>query len=343
MDRPYVVMDQDMESPRYPFKPIHSLKALSLALGEPQELLVSLAKRSSSLYRYVPQLKKDGSRRDTYDAYQPLKAIQRKIVDRLFTRVCYPSYLHGGISDPSRRRSIYTNARMHAGAKVLVLQDIKDFFPSISIQHAQNIFVGVFAFSEEVACVLAQLTTREGVVPQGASTSGYIANLVFWDIEPLLVARLNAQDLNYSRFADDITISSHAPLDTVTISKAISDVTLMLAAKGCRQKRSKLHMRKRGQALITEGGKEPLTVTGLSVFNDAPAIPKRERKAIRAAVKQLEDHVTEGESWDEIAPQVLSVMGRIGRLIACKHPDGERLMQRTRALKARASLGFTIG
>lgn len=171
-----------MEAPLYPFKPIHSMKALSLALAEPVTLLNSLGKRSGNLYRHVPQKKKDGSTRDTYDAYEPLKPIQRKIVDRLLVRVRYPEYLHGGIKDQAHPRSIYSNAQVHGRAKTVVLQDIKDFFPSIKMAHVQQIFSGIFGFSDDVAEVLAMLTTRDGVVPQGASTSSYLANLVFWDV-----------------------------------------------------------------------------------------------------------------------------------------------------------------
>ncbi|VVO81389.1 hypothetical protein PS843_01804 [Pseudomonas fluorescens] len=331
---------QEMDAPLYPFKPMYSLKALSMTLGESTELLESLAKRSSNLYRHVPQTKKDGTPRDTYDAYEPLKAIQRKIVDRLLARIRFPGYLHGGIKDPVERRSIYSNAHIHGGAQCVVLQDIKDFFPSIKTQHVQQLFVGLFGFSEAVAGILALLTTRHGVVPQGASSSGYIANLVFWDIEPALVAKLNAQGLNYSRFADDITITSIKPLDSSLLTSIVSAVTNMLAQKGCYQKRSKLHIRKRGQTVLSKSGFEPLTVTGLTIFNAAPGIPKAERKAIRSAVKQLEDQAMHGMTWSELEPLVRRAMGRVGRLIACSHPDGERLKQRLHALKARSQVAL---
>ena len=327
-----------MDAPLYPCNPIHSLKALSLALGEPIELLQSLVKRSSNLYRHVPQTKKDGSVRDTYDAYEPLKAIQRKIVDRFLVRVRYPDYLHGGIKDPNVRRSIYSNARIHGKAKTILLQDIKDFFPSIGVQHVQQIFSGLFGFSDEVALILALLTTRHGVVPQGASTSGYLANLVFWDTEPALVARLHERGLKYSRFADDITISAMTTLERSALTGLVAAVTDMLAKKGCQQKRSKLHIRKRGQTLMAKAGYEPLTVTGLSVFNEVPSLPKAERKAIRAAVRQAEDQAAQGASWAELEPTFRSLMGRVGRLIACGHPDGERYKLRLKALKARCQV-----
>lgn len=324
-----------MDAPRYPHKPIYSIKALSLALGESIENIKSLAINSSKLYRYVPQTKRDGSVRDTYDAYDPLKSIQRKIVDRLLAQVKYPKYLHGGIRDVNDRRSIYSNAQVHGKAKTVVLQDIKDFFPSIKKQHVKNIFLGLFDFSDDVSELLSQLTTRDGVVPQGASTSGYLANLIFWDNEPALVANLNEKGFSYSRFADDITISTKNSLNHTDLTEVVRKVTQMLAQKGCQQKRSKLHIRKRGQAVLIKAEYKPLTVTGLSIFNIAPSLPKSERKAIRTAVKHLEDQANQGAIWINLDPIYRRVMGRVGRLVACGHPDGERYKQRLKHLKER--------
>ncbi|WP_122271390.1 reverse transcriptase family protein [Pseudomonas savastanoi] len=330
-----------MDAPLYPHRSIHSVKALARALGEPPERLLALAQRSSHLYRYVPQTKKDGvTPRHTYDAHEPLKAIQRKIVDRILSKVTYPEYLHGGIRDTKLPRSIYSNARVHTGAKTVILQDISDFFPSITTEHMQRLFVGLFRFSPGVASLLANLVTREGQVPQGASTSSYLANLVFWDVEPALVTRFKAEKLVYSRFADDITVSSRTPIPAAVTSQVIASVTWMLSQKGCLQKRSKLHVRKRGQALISGEKAEAVTVTGLVVDKPTPGLPKRTRLAIRAAVKQLEDRIkgsrTQLTAEDE--REARRVMGRIGRLIACGHPEGQRLKARVRALLTLAPL-----
>lgn len=330
-----------MDTPFYPQSPIHSQKALARALGEPVERLIALAKRSSRLYRYVPQFKKDGiTPRHTYDAYEPLKTIQRKIVDRILSKVIYPAYLHGGIKDAKMPRSIYSNARVHTAAKVVVLQDIADFFPSITTEHIHLVFVGLFRFSPEVATLLANLVTREGQVPQGASTSSYLANLVFWDVEPALVKRFKTQGMAYSRFADDITVSSKTHISPTSITRIIASVTWMLGQKGCLQKRSKLHIRKRGQALITGDKADAVTVTGLVVDGPTPALPKKARLAIRAAVKQLEDRLDGQPSHlsTEDEKEVRRVMGRIGRLIACGHPEGQRLKARVRVLLTRAPL-----
>lgn len=324
-----------MDAPQYPFKPIYGLRALALALGESEQLLIRLATRSDQMYRHVPHIKKNGEQRDTYDAYEPLKRVQRKIVDRILSKVIFPRYLHGGIRDKDFPRSIYSNAAVHAGAKVVLLQDIKNFYPSITIAQVQNVFRGLFGFGEEVVEQLSLISTREKSVPQGASTSGYLANLVFWDVEAQIVDVLNQAGYCYSRFADDITISSHQKKPAATeVSQIISTVTNMLASKGCYQKRSKLHVRVRGQSLVKADGLfTPLTITGLSVFNVVPGIDKAERKRIRSAVRAIEVLVSSGSGWLAVEPAYRSAMGRVGRLLACGHPDGTKFKARLNSAK----------
>jgi hypothetical protein len=163
---------------------------------------------------------------------------------------------------------------------------------------------------------------------------------VFWDIEPALVTRFKAQGLAYSRFADDITVSCKTRIDQATTTQVIASVTWMLGQKGCLQKRSKLHVRKRGQALITGDKADAVTVTGLVVSGPITGLPKKHRLAIRAAVKQLEDRVegNSGHLSTDDEKEMRRVMGRIGRLIACGHPEGQRLKARVRVLLTRAPL-----
>lgn len=322
-----------MDAPTYPLKPIHSIQALALALGESERLLERLAARADRMYRHVPQEKK-GKKRDTYDAHDPLKRVQRKLVDRILSRAIFPKYLHGGIRDTKSPRSILSNAAVHAGAKYVILQDIKNFYPSISVDQVDALYRGLFGFGVTVSALLSSICTREGSTPQGASTSGYIANLIFWDVEPKIVRGLLDHGFQYSRFADDITISSSRQPSSDELSFIVSTVTGMLAAKGCYQKRAKLHMRVRGQG-IQENDQtfKPLTVTGLSVYNSVPGLTKLERKRIRSAVKQLEVASESVLDWKVLEPMYHRAMGRVGRLLACRHPDGEALKARLNVVK----------
>jgi hypothetical protein len=288
------------------------------------------------MYRHVPQDKKGkpGETRDTYDAHEPLKRVQRKLVDRVLSRAIFPAYLHGGIRDVKSPRSIYSNAAVHAGARFVILQDIRNFYPSISKSHVDALFRGLFGFGVSVAALLASICTREGSAPQGASTSGYIANLVFWDVEPKIVKDLLDRGFQYSRFADDITISCGREPSSDELSDIVSTITGMLAAKGCHQKRAKLHMRVRGQGIKGHDATfQSVTVTGLSVFNSAPGLTKLERKRIRSAVRELEVMSESTTDWAALESQYRRAMGRVGRLLACGHPDGEALKGRLNAVK----------
>lgn len=326
-------MDIKMTTAKYTRKPVYSLKTLGLMLGESPELLLRLGENSSGLYREVLQQKKDKSVRVTFDAFQPLKRIQRKIVDRLLVHVDYPSYLHGGIRDLESPRSPLSNARAHFGAKSIALQDITNFFPSISRDKVIGVFTGLFGFGAEVSELLSLLVTKDGFVPQGASSSSYLANLVFWDVEPRLVKWINSQNLIYSRFADDITISSKVPVSDEQWAEIISKVTGMLASKGFKQKRAKLHVLKKGQALTKGNKPEPLVITGLGISGNSTGVVKAERHKIRAAVKQFEVAIESGKSFDEIAHLYHSAMGRVGRMLACGQPVGLEFKKRLNEAK----------
>lgn len=322
-----------MDAPTYPFKAIHSIQALALALGESERLLERLAIRADRMYRHVPQEKK-GKKRDTYDAHEPLKRVQRKLVDRVLSKAIFPAYLHGGIRDLQSPRSIHSNATVHAGARYVILQDIRNFYPSILKSQVDDVFRGLFGFGASVAALLSSICTRDGSAPQGASTSGYIANLVFWDVEPKIVQNFLALGFQYSRFADDITISCSREPSSNELSGIVSTITGMLAAKGCHQKRTKLHMRVRGQGIKTDDATyQPLTVTGLSVFNSTPGLTKLERKRIRSAVREFEVVSESMPDWAVLEPMYHRAMGRVGRLLACGHPDGEVLKARLNAVK----------
>ncbi|HGK6526374.1 reverse transcriptase family protein [Pseudomonas aeruginosa] len=324
-----------MDAPYYPCKPIYSLRALSLFLGEPAETLLRLSKNADHMYRLVPQKKKDGSLRETFDAYESLKRVQKKLVSRMFGRVRFPAYLHGGIRDFNSPRSIFSNAGVHAGAKTVVLQDIEDFFPSIRFEYVYSIYQGFFGFEHSVAEVLARLTTKHGCVPQGACTSSYIANLVFWDVEPIVYRALAEKGVRYTRFADDMTISSAIELSNDDIGDVISRIVSMLRSKGCRQKRSKLNVRRRGQGLKKAEGFESLTVTGLTVSNfHGVGITQKERNKIRSSVKEIEIKAHMDMPWSDLEVLYQRAMGRVGRLLACKHPEGERLKNRLNTVKS---------
>lgn len=308
----------------YPHNPIVDPERLALLLNTPLPRLQAIAETASESYRPVPQEKKDGSLRMTYDAYPDLKRVQHRIVQKILRKVRFPRYLHGSIKDTEFPRDHVSNAALHTGAAILILDDIADFYPSLGRNLVFTVWLRFFGFSPDVSELLTKLTTRTGTIPQGAKTSSYLANLAFWDREAQLVEDLKEMGLTYSRYVDDVTYSSRHQIPNSTIGEARSKVYKMLASKGCSPKRCKSHVCRKGQKL---------EVTGLVTAGTSPAIGKAERKRIRSAVHNLEKSVSREGMTPENRKAWDSAKGRVGRLVRLKHSEARKLSKRLDAIR----------
>lgn len=313
-------MNPSLLKPKYDLKPICDIPALSLSLGMPEQLLLSVATRANKLYRKAkPIIKPDGSIRQPFDALPPLKLIQRRIKDRILKRVEFPEYLTGSLSG----RTYRTNAALHSGAKIIICEDIENFFPSTSYERVFDIWLNFFRFPEIVANLLTLLTTKEGALPQGASTSSYLANLAFWNSEPRLQFKLAQQGIIYSRYVDDMAASSKHTLSKNEQTQLIAQAYGMLLKNGYKAKRRKHETYTSGKRMLT---------TKL-VNNRRPALSREERQNIRAAVHTLERRVASGESGAEIRTELNRVTSRVGRLGTLHETEALTLKSRLRKVR----------
>jgi RNA-directed DNA polymerase len=102
------------------------------------------------------------------------------------------------------------------------------------------------------------------VLPQGAPTSPYIANILTKKLDIRLMSLAEKVGAGYSRYADDLTFSSDEEIPSInTIDKIISE-------EGFTINRSKTKIQKRG-------GKQ--RVTGLTITNGVH-VPKQYKKDI---------------------------------------------------------------
>jgi hypothetical protein len=307
-------------TPFYSQRRIGTLQALHMVLGLSISELQSLAKRADNLYRTAKSVTKpDGSIRNTYDALKPLKDIHRKIKIQILDYVNYPAYLTGSIKGCDYK----INAKLHAHAKIVINEDIRGFFPSTSSDRVFDIWRGFFGFSEEVAQCLTQLTTRQGELPQGAITSSFLANLVFWQDEPKLYTLLVAQGLVYSRYVDDIAVSSKTFLTNSAKSDVIRHVYGMLLKHGYQPKRAK-------HEIATSAVR--MAVTKLSV-NTKPGLDKSMRSRIRASVHRIEQCMLHGEALAFESGQYAKVMGQVLHLERFHPGEAAPLKRRLLALR----------
>ncbi|GAA5565829.1 hypothetical protein Asch03_03369 [Acinetobacter schindleri] len=112
---------------------------------------------------------------------------------------------------------IFTNAHIHTNKNLVLNIDIKDFFTSIKFNRLVGFLIQnkYFELNEEVAFTIARIATfREnddviGYLPQGSPCSPVISNLFTSMLDSRLVKLCKKNKCIYTRYADDITISTN--------------------------------------------------------------------------------------------------------------------------------------
>ncbi len=314
-------------APCYNRRPIGTVSALGRALQVAPSELIALAQRADKLYRVARVIEKDdGSKRVTYEALGPLKSLQKRILGKILREVDFPVYLMGGIAHRGAERGYIPNAHRHAGAAILIREDITNFFPSVTAEQIRRVFLHVFKFPRDVATLLARLCTRRGFLPQGAAPSTYLANLVLYGAEPDVQTKFAAAGVAYTRFIDDITVSSAEPLPKDIVSDVVGTIRALVEREGFKVNRRK-------QAILGRGAHR--TVHNLNVNGQRATLPQPERKKIRAAVFDLERAAIAGYPRQEFLQDWQRAMGRVSRLQALHPIQGSALKHRLRIARTR--------
>ena len=159
--------------------------------------------------KYVEFLirKKNGGFRKINAPIKELKIIQKKLADILYNIYDFKECQQGFV----RNRSIITNAKKHIDTNYLLNIDLKDFFDTINFGRVRGLFLGKpFYFNNEVATILAKIVCNDNKLPQGAPTSPVISNMICYILDNNMEKYCNEYNCIYTRYADDITISTRS-------------------------------------------------------------------------------------------------------------------------------------
>jgi RNA-directed DNA polymerase len=182
---------------------IFEIEHLALQLNVEVSFLYSVFNSPTSFYRNFELQKKSGGVRNITAPYPSLLRCQTWIKENILdTKKNYPDYVTAYVSG----KSVIDNANSHAGSKVVLNVDLKDFFPSIPKNWVIKIFRD-FGYASNVAFYLACLCCYEEALPQGAPTSPVISNMVCRILDRRLYRLARKASLRYTRYADDITFS----------------------------------------------------------------------------------------------------------------------------------------
>lgn len=129
-----------------------------------------------------------------------------------------------GVKNDNDRRNVVANARKHRSKKYMVNIDLKDFFHSVTTEQVVKIFSQKpFSFKRGLPILMADLTTYNGRLPMGTSTSPVLSNLACRALDEDLIQLSESMLWVFTRYADDMTFSSNRPINAQMI-QSITEV-----------------------------------------------------------------------------------------------------------------------
>lgn len=179
------------------------------------------------MYRTFQIPKRSGGFREICAPEDELKQIQHTVM-RMITKGL--RFLpHNAAHGFTKKRNCKTSLQVHQAAKSrwFLKLDIKDFFPNTSFGNILTAMRDVYPFSEmsdDLKGQIATLCTRNGETPQGAPTSPMITNMVMVANDVAITKYCKENNLIYTRYADDILISSRVSFDWEKVQQDIQDI-----------------------------------------------------------------------------------------------------------------------
>lgn len=191
-----------------PFLEINTRQDLARELNTTEKKLTYLIYKvpDSKRYKTFEIPKRNGEKRQITAPNKYLKALQRKLADKL--NEVYPgrAEVHGF----SKGKNTYSGAKQHLHKRWIVNIDLEDFFPSIHFGRVRGMFQArPFSFDAQLSRELANICCCGQSLPQGAPTSPVISNLICWKLDNQLHTIAKKAHCTYTRYADDITFSTN--------------------------------------------------------------------------------------------------------------------------------------
>lgn len=186
--------------------------------------------------------KKNGGTRRICAPRIALLKLQRDILRLLKTDYRPRAHVHGFVS--GHQRSIVSNARQHIGKRWVLNIDLEDYFETIHFGRVRGrLMAPPYSYPDEIAQFISHVacfqTVKEvdganrttNVLMPGGALSPLLANIVTDRLDAELARFCRKRGCIYTRYADDITISSNrrtfpAPIGRFTDPESFIEFTL---------------------------------------------------------------------------------------------------------------------
>lgn len=168
--------------------------------------------------------KRSGGYRTISAPDKRLKWIQNKLNNYIISKYKFLECQYGFVKE----KSIVDNAKVHNKAKYILNIDLKNFFPSINFGRVRGIFLSApFNLPNYVATTLAKIACYHNELPQGSPVSPCISNIVCYTLDKKLLNLSKQYNFNYTRYADDITLSSNNIFPKEIVTRTIDNYVII--------------------------------------------------------------------------------------------------------------------
>lgn len=268
-----------------------------------------------------------------------VKAAQQWVLDNILSKIAVHEAAHGFVPG----RSTVTNAKIHQGQLLVIAIDLQDFFPTITVHRVRGLFQS-FGYSPAAASVLALLCTEsprrpmsydgtrymvavgDRALPQGACTSPALSNLVTRHLDRRLSGLAKTLDLEYSRYADDLTFSS-SRVDGLNIGRFLAKTRHIIEDEGFSVNPDKIHVQR-------SGGRR--SVTGITVNRDDKlTIPRAEVRKLKAILHNAERTGLEAQNRDHRPDFAAHLQGKLAYLSMIDPERARPLIEQLSKIMAR--------
>lgn len=229
--------------------------------------LADSANRRYKVY-HIPK-RSHGTRKIEHPSRE-IKALQRWILKVIIDR--FP--VHHAATAYRKGSGIRENAERHRTSKYTNRYDFSNFFPSFTQERVEG-FVQIEAgklgilFDAEDLRFIGNIVCRHGRLTIGAPSSPAITNAMMFEFDQILFEFCHSKGLVYTRYADDLFISSNEPRQLANleaqIAKAKRDVPHL-----------SLRLNRRKTAYLSK--KFVRRITGVIITSDHKLSIGRERK-----------------------------------------------------------------
>ncbi len=287
------IIDTDSDfSPELPY--FFDSTSLAYRLGIQTRTLMYLIIKKSEHYKIHTIPKKSGGLRIIHAPSDRIKFVQSKLLEVLLNKLKYPDCVGAYVQGKTTRET----AQVHAGKPLLIVIDLKDFFPSTRRAWIRQFFNKKLGYSHTVSSLLADLTTVpietpagiRHVVPQGAPTSGAVCNWVaYYKLDVPIQEVCKKYNMAYTRYADDLAFSNTERLDRPITDSFLREIGDIIKASGYRINRKKLRV-------VRSGRQQRLL--GMTI-NEKPNIMRQHARNLRARI-----HHCKTKGFDQVASEM---------------------------------------